>query len=59
MKNRIRTIYEQLKKDNTYLSLLNPFLEIEITKFELNNSHSILNYDKWIMNSQKENYLKK
>ena len=57
MKNRIRTIYEQLKKDNTYLSLLNPFLEIEITKFELNNSQSILNYDKWIMNSQKENYL--
>ena len=57
MKNRIRTIYEQLKKDNTYLSLLNPFLEIEITKFELNNSHSILNYDKWIMNAQKENYL--
>jgi len=58
MKNRIRTIYEQLKKDNTYLSLLNPFLEIEITKFELKNSQSILNYDKWIMNSQKENYLK-
>ena len=57
MKNRIRTIYEQLKKDNTYLSLLNPFLEIEITKFELNNSHSILNYDRWIMNAQKENYL--
>jgi hypothetical protein len=57
MKNRIRTIYEQLKKDNTYLSLINPYLEIEISKFELNNSQSISNYDKWIMNSQKENYL--
>ena len=58
MKNRINSIYKQLKKDSTQLSLLNPFLENEISKFELNNSYSILNYDKWIMNSQKENYLK-
>ncbi len=58
MTKRIRKIYKQLKEDNTYLSLLNPFLEIEISKFELNNSQSILNYDKWIMNAQKENYLR-
>ena len=58
MKNIIRTIHKKLKEDSTLLSLLNPFLENEISKFELNNSYSILNYDKWIMNSQKENYLK-
>lgn len=57
MKNRINSIYKQLKKDSTQLSLLNPFLENEISKFELNNSYSILNYDRWIMNTQKENYL--
>ena len=57
MTNRIRTIHRQLKEDKTLLSLLNPFLENEILNFELNNSFSILNYDKWIMNSQKENYL--
>lgn len=58
MTNRIRTIYKQLKEDSTLLSLLNPFIENEISKFEMNNSNSILNYDKWIMNTQKENYLK-
>ena len=57
MTNRIRTIYKQLKEDSTLLSLLNPFIENEILKFELNNSQSILNYDNWIMNAQKENYL--
>jgi hypothetical protein len=57
MTNRIRTIYKQLKEDSTLLGLLNPFIENEISKFELNNSQSILNYDKWIMNFQKENYL--
>jgi hypothetical protein len=58
MTNRIRTIYKQLKEDSTLLSFLNPFLENEISKFELNNKNSILNYDKWIINAQKENYLK-
>jgi hypothetical protein len=57
MTNRIRTIHKQLKEDSTLLGLLNPFIENEISKFELNNSQSILNYDKWIMNAQKENYL--
>jgi hypothetical protein len=57
MINRIRTIHKQLKEDSTLLGLLNPFIENEISKFELNNSQSILNYDKWIMNAQKENYL--
>ena len=57
MTNRIRTIYKQLKEDSTLLGYLNPFIENEISKFELNNSQSILNYDKWIMNAQKENYL--
>ena len=58
MTNRIRTIYNQLKEDSTLLSFLNPFLENEISKFELNNKNLILNYDKWIINAQKENYLK-
>lgn len=57
MTNKIRIIYKQLKEDSTLLSLLYPFLENEISNFELNNSNSILNYDKWIMNAQKENYL--
>ena len=57
MTNRIRTIYKQLKEDSTLLGLLNPFIKNEISKFELTNSYSILNYDKWIMNTQKENYL--
>jgi len=57
MTNKIRIIYKQLKEDSTLLSLLYPFLENEISNFELNNSNSILNYDKWIINAQKENYL--
>ena len=57
MKNRIKNICKQLKEDNTLLSIINPALENYITNFEKNNSYSIINYDKWIMNAQKENYL--
>ena len=59
MKNRFNTIFKQLKEDSTLLKILNPALENYISNFQKNNSYSILNYDKWIMNSQKENYLQK
>jgi hypothetical protein len=58
MTNRLTTICKQLKEDSTLLRIINPALENYISNCEKNNSHSILNYDKWIMNSQKENYLK-
>lgn len=58
MTNRLTTICKQLKEDSTLLRIINPALENYISNCENDNSHSILNYDKWIMNSQKENYLK-
>ena len=57
MTNRLTTICKQLKGDSTLLRIINPALENYISNCENDNSHSILNYDKWIMNSQKENYL--
>jgi hypothetical protein len=58
MTNKLTTICKQLKEDSTLLRIINPALENYISNCENDNSHSILNYDKWIMNSQKENYLK-
>lgn len=57
MTNRLNTICKQLKEDSTLLRIINPALEDYISNFEKNNSYSIMNYDKWIMNAQKENYL--
>lgn len=57
MTNRLKTICKQLKEDSTLLRIINPALENYISNFEKNNSYSIINYDKWIMNAQKENYL--
>lgn len=57
MTNRLKTICKQLKEDSTLLRIINPALENYISNFEKNNSYSIMNYDKWIMNAQKENYL--
>ena len=58
MTNKLTTICKQLKEDSTLLRIINPALENYISNCENDNSYSILNYDKWIMNSQKENYLK-
>lgn len=58
MTTAIRTSCKQLKEDSTLLIFLEPQLDVEVSMFEKNNSYSITNYDKWIMNSQKENYLK-
>lgn len=57
MTNRLKTICKQLKEDSTLLRIINPSLENYISNFEKNNSYSIINYDKWIMNAQKGNYL--
>ena len=58
MRKIVDDIRIRLKQDSTSLSQYTPFLENEINKFEKNNSLSIMNYDNWIMNTQKENYLK-
>jgi hypothetical protein len=59
MKDSFKTIFKKLKEDSTLLIYINPALESYISNFEKNNSYSIMNYAKWTMNFQKENYLQK
>ena len=58
MKNPLKDISILINEDNTSLLQFTPYLEFYIKKFEKDRFNSIKNYDNWILNSKKSEYLK-